>query len=379
MKTIKIFDTTLRDGEQVPGAKLNADEKIIIARQLEKLNVDVIEAGFPSSSPGDAEAVKRIAKEIKTPVITGLSRAVKSDIDILWNSVRYADRPRIHIVLGSSDIHVKNKFRTDRKAVLAMAVAAVRHAASLCPDVEYSPEDATRSDIDYLCRVVREVIWAGATVVNIADTVGWAVPQEFGQLIQTIRKRVPETEGITLSVHCHNDCGLATANTLAAIKNGADQVEVTMNGIGERAGNAALEEVVMMLATRPDYYGAKTAVRTQEITLTSRMVQEMMHIPVQPNKAIIGGNAFRHSSGIHQDGILKAKDNYEIISPEMVGAVPHEFVLTARSGRHAVRHILESAGIKIDGNEFESVFRKFIEKADVQKEVSSQEVIQLVQ
>ncbi len=375
MKRIEIFDTTLRDGEQVPGAKLSTREKLVLARQLDKLGVDVIEAGFPASSPGDSEAVRRIAQEIKGPVVTGLARTVKNDIDTLWESVKYSERPRIHIVLGSSDIHLKNKFKKDREDILEMAISAVRYSAGKCPDVEYSPEDATRSDPEYLFRIIREVIKAGATVVNIADTVGWAVPEEFGSLIGRIRREVPEIEGIKLSVHCHNDCGLATANTLAAVKNGADQIEVTMNGIGERAGNAALEEAVLMMGTRSDYYRATTGIQTRQLVPTSQMVQQLMGMPVQPHKAIVGSNAFRHSSGIHQDGILKSRENYEIITPEQVGAVPHEFILTARSGRHAVRHVLDQAGIGLGESEFELLFQKFLLFADERKEVRLEELL----
>ena len=378
MKRIEIFDTTLRDGEQTPGAKLGLKEKLVLARQLQKLGVDVIEAGFPSSSPGDAEAVRRIAQDIRGPVIAGLARAVRKDIDILWDAVKHSERPRIHIVLGSSDIHLKNKFRKDRESVLEMAVEAVKYAAGKCPEVEYSPEDASRSDPDYLCRVIREVIKAGAKVINIADTVGWAVPEEFGSLIRTIRKQVPEIEAIKLSVHCHNDCGLATANTLAAVKNGADQIEVTMNGIGERAGNAALEETVLMLETRKDFYRARTGINMKEIVPTSKLVQELMKIPVQMNKAIVGKNAFRHSSGIHQDGILKSKENYEIIRPEMVGAVPHEFILTARSGRHAVRYVMNKAGVGLSDPDFELFFQKFLVLADRKKDVSLEDLLALM-
>jgi len=378
MRSVEIFDTTLRDGEQVPGAKLGTREKLIIARQLQKLGVNVIEAGFPSSSPGDTEAVRRIALEIKGPVIAGLARAVKEDIDTLWHSIKYAERPRIHIVLGSSDIHIRNKFKKNREDLLEMAVNSVKYASRLCPDVEYSPEDATRSDVDYLCQVIREVISAGATVVNIADTVGWAVPDEFGNLIKTIRTKVPETQGIKLSVHCHNDCGMATANTLAAVKNGADQIEVTMNGIGERAGNAALEESVMMMSARRDYFKAQTQINLKEIFPTSQLVQKMMKIPVQVNKAIVGGNAFRHSSGIHQDGILKSKQNYEIISPEMVGAMPHQFILTARSGRHAVRYVLDQNGLSLPESDFELLFQKYLLMADKKKEVKLEDLLNLL-
>ncbi len=377
MRKIAIFDTTLRDGEQVPGAKLNEEQKLRIAIRLEKLGVDVIEAGFPASSPGDARAVAAVARRVRGPVIAGLARAVPADIDVLWEAVRHAERPRIHIVLGSSDIHLKEKLRRDREAVLDMAVAAVRRAKAYTPDVEYSPEDATRSDRDYLCRVIEAVIRAGATVVNIADTVGWAVPEEFGALVRDVRARVPAFDRAALSVHCHNDCGLAVANTLAAVKAGADQVEVTVNGLGERAGNAALEEVVMGVTVRPDYYGAATGIRTAEITAVSRLVERLTGVPVQPNKAIVGSNAFAHSSGIHQDGILKSKRNYQIIGPEDVGAAEHRLVLTARSGRHAVRHVLESRGIALGADEFESLFEKFLSLADRQKEVKPGELAAL--
>ncbi len=377
MKRIIVFDTTLRDGEQVPGAKLNEEQKLEIAGRLAELGVDVIEAGFPSSSPGDARAVSAVARRVRGPVIAGLARAVPADIDAVWDAVRHAERPRIHIVLGSSDIHLREKFRKDREAILEIAVAAVRQAKGYTPDVEYSPEDATRSDRDYLCRVIEAVVRAGATVVNIADTVGWAVPEEFGALVRGIRERVPALDRASVSVHCHNDCGLAAANTLAAVKAGADQVEVTVNGLGERAGNAALEEVVMGIAVRPDYYDAATNVRTAALTSVSRLVERLTGVPVQPNKAIVGANAFAHSSGIHQDGILKSRQNYQIISPEDVGAAEHRFVLTARSGRHAVRHILESRGFPLTDEEFESVFRRFIVLADRQKEVQPEELISL--
>jgi 2-isopropylmalate synthase len=377
MRKIIVFDTTLRDGEQVPGAALNEEQKLQIAARLAALGVDVIEAGFPASSPGDARAVAGIARQVRGPVIAGLARAVPADIDALWEAVKPAERPRIHIVLGSSDIHVKEKLHTDREAVLELAVAAVRRAKRYTADVEYSPEDATRSDRDYLCRVIEAVIRAGATTVNIADTVGWAVPEEFGALVHAVRERVPAFDRAALSVHCHNDCGLAAANTLAAVKAGADQVEVTVNGLGERAGNAALEEVVMGIIVRPDYYGAETGIHAAGITEVSRLVERLTGVPVQPNKAIVGSNAFAHSSGIHQDGILKSKRNYQIIAPEEVGAAAHRFVLTARSGRHAVRHILGSEGIVLGAEEFESLFKRFIELADRQKEVSPRELAAL--
>jgi len=377
-KNIIIFDTTLRDGEQVPGAKLGCTEKLIIAGQLVRLGVDVIEAGFPASSPGDQEAVTQIARKVKGPVITGLARAVKSDIDALWQAVSHAERPRIHIVLGTSDIHVQKNFSVNRDQCLEIGIEVVKYAKRFTKDVEYSTEDASRSDFDYLCRVIAAVIKAGATVINIPDTVGYAVPEEFGSLISRIREQVPATDKVSLSVHCHNDMGLATINTLAAIKNGVDQVEVTVNGIGERAGNAALEEVVAVLETREDYYNSCTNINMREIIPASRLVSRLMNIPVQPNKAIVGGNAFSHSSGIHQDGILKDRANYEIIAPEAVGAQRHSFVLTARSGKHAVRHRLQELGFQLPEQEFRELHRKFLQIADARKQVSDEDLMQLV-
>ncbi|HEC31848.1 MAG TPA: 2-isopropylmalate synthase, partial [Deltaproteobacteria bacterium] len=343
-RQIYIFDTTLRDGEQVPGAKLNKKQKVEIAKQLERLNVDVIEAGFPCSSPGDLEAVKAVAQEIKNCVVCGLARAVKQDIDLCWEAVKEAKHPRIHVFLGSSDIHVQKKLRKDKESALQMAVESVKYARSLCPEVEYSTEDASRSDFDYLCRVIRAVIKEGASIINIPDTVGYAVPEEFGALIRRIKENVPELDNVTLSVHCHNDLGLAVANSLAAIREGAKQVECTINGIGERAGNASMEEIVMAIKTRSAKFGVDTRINTKEIYRTSRLVSRLMNIPVQPNKAIVGSNAFAHSSGIHQDGILKDRSTYEIIRPEDVGIQQHFIVLTARSGRAALRHKLKELG-----------------------------------
>jgi len=378
-RKVAIFDTTLRDGEQVPGAKLNARQKLEIARQLERLGVDVIEAGFPCSSPGDAQAVRMVAQEVRNPIIAGLARAVKQDIDICWEAVREAERPRIHVFLGSSDIHVQQKLRTDREQALEMAIETVRHAKGLCPDVEYSTEDASRTDFDYLCRVVEAVIKEGATTINIPDTVGYAIPDEFGDLIRRLRERVPALDRVTLSVHCHNDLGLAVANSLAAVKNGADQVECTMNGIGERAGNAALEEIVVALRTRPAFFGAHTGINTTEIFRTSRMVSRVMNIPVQPNKAVVGSNAFAHSSGVHQDGILKDRRTYEIIRPEDVGIREHRMVLTARSGRAAVRHKLNELGFELDKDLFERVYQRFIAVADRKKEISAKDLTSIVE
>ena len=378
-RKIHIFDTTLRDGEQVPGAKLNKRQKIEIAQQLAKLGVDVIEAGFPCSSPDDLKAVQAVAEQIQGPVIAGLARAVQQDIDIAWEAVQKAERPRIYVFLGSSDIHLQKKLRQDRDAALQRAVEAVRYAKKYCEDVEYSTEDASRSDFEYLCRVIEAAIQAGATVINVPDTVGYAVPDQYGDLVRRLRESVPALDRVLLSVHCHNDLGLAVANSLAAIRNGADQVECTINGVGERAGNASLEEIVMALKARHSYYEADTGIRTQEIYRTSRMVSRLMNIPVQPNKAIVGGNAFSHSSGIHQDGILKDRSTYEIIKPEDVGIRQHEIVLTARSGRAALRHRLGEMGYDLSEEKFEKVYQRFINVADRKKEISSQDLSTIVE
>ncbi|HHY64015.1 MAG TPA: 2-isopropylmalate synthase [Clostridiaceae bacterium] len=382
MRRIIVLDTTLRDGEQVPGAKLNLYEKLEIARQLKNLNVDIIEAGFPASSAGDFKAVAEIAKKLGDKVmITALARAVKSDIDAVYNSVKYAREPLIHIVLGTSDVHVEKKLRKTREQILAQGVEAVRYAKSLCPNVQYSTEDASRSDFDYLWETIEAVVKAGATMINIPDTVGYAVPEEFGDLIRRINERLKNLNpDVILSVHCHNDTGLATANTLAAIKNGADKVECTINGIGERAGNAALEEVVMGLVVRKEYYQATTGIKTTEIKKTSNLVSALMGLDVQVNKAITGDNAFAHSSGIHQDGLLKSRDAYEIIHPEDVGVENMEIILTARSGRHAVKNALAQVGFNdFTNEEFEQVFAKFLELADAKKEVYNHDLYHIVQ
>ncbi|MCX7711309.1 MAG: 2-isopropylmalate synthase [Clostridia bacterium] len=371
-RRILVLDTTLRDGEQVPGAKLNLYEKIEIANQLKALNVDIIEAGFPSSSQGDFQAVKEIARAVgRGPMITALARAVKSDIDAVYESVRYAERPLIHIVLGTSEVHVEKKFRRSREEVLEMGVNAVKYAKTLLPQVQYSTEDASRSDFEYLWRTIEAVVKAGATMINIPDTVGFAVPEEFGELVRKINDRLKNlNDKVILSVHCHNDTGLATANTLIAVKNGADKVECTINGLGERAGNAALEEVVVGIKLRPEYYGAVTGVVTKEIYRTSKLVSSLTGLDVQVNKALTGDNAFAHSSGIHQDGLLKSRDVYEIIQPEDVGVEDMEMILTARSGRHAFRNSVEKIGYKFEEEQdFECIFEKFLELADIKKEV----------
>jgi 2-isopropylmalate synthase len=378
-RKIHIFDTTLRDGEQVPGAKLNKRQKIEIAEQLAKLGVDIIEAGFPCSSPEDLQAVKAISEVVKGPVIAGLARAVKEDIDIAWEAVRRAERPRIHAFLGSSDIHLQKKLRRDRETALEMAVQAVRYAKQYCEDVEYSTEDASRTDFDYLCRVIDAAIKAGATVINVPDTVGYAVPEEFGELIKRLKERIPALDHVILSVHCHNDLGLAVANSLAAINHGANQVECTVNGVGERAGNASLEEIAMILKTRQTTFQAYTDIKTKEIYRTSRMVSRVMNVPVQPNKAIVGSNAFAHSSGIHQDGILKDRATYEIIKPEDLGIREHKLVLTARSGRAALRHRLTALGYDLPQADFERVYERFLNVADRKKEISSKDLSSIVE
>ena len=369
-KKIMIFDSTLRDGEQTPGARLNLEEKLKIAKQLAKLNVDVIECGFPVSSPGEFKAVQAIAKEVKGPVITALARIVKADIDAVWEAIKYAKRPRIHTFLGSSPIHMKYKLQKDPEALLQMGIDAVKYAKRYTADVQYSLEDATRSDLDYMCRVIEAVIKAGATVVNIPDTVGYAVPEQYGELIRNIMNRVPNIDKATISVHCHNDLGLAVANSLSAVHNGARQVECNINGIGERAGNAALEEIVVGLQIRQDYFKEyHTDVNLGEIYKTSRLVSSLTGIPIPVNKAVVGINAFAHSSGIHQDGVLKNLSTYEIINAELIGSKAAQMVLTARSGRHAVRHELQEMGFTMTDTEFEDFFVLFVELADKKKEV----------
>ncbi len=378
-KKIHIFDTTLRDGEQVPGAKINKKQKIEIAQQLAKLGVDVIEGGFPCSSPGDLQAVRAISQQVKGPVIAALARAVKEDIDIAWEAVREAERPRVHVFLSSSDIHLHKQLRRDRDSALEMAVGAVKYAKGLCPEVEFSPMDASRTDFEFLCRIIEAAVRAGADVINVPDTVGYALPEEYGDLIRRVREAVPALDRVLLSVHCHNDLGLAVANSIAAIRNGADQVECTINGIGERAGNASLEEIVMVLKTRFANYQATTGIDTTEIYRTSRMVSRLMNFPVQANKAIVGGNAFAHSSGIHQDGVLKDRSTYEIMKPEDIGIKQHCLVLTARSGRAALKHRLGELGFALQPEIFERVHKRFIDVADRKKEITSQDLQSIVE
>jgi 2-isopropylmalate synthase len=379
MEQIFIFDTTLRDGEQIPGACLNPREKLEIAFQLARLQVDAIEAGFPISSPGDFEAVQGIAQRVKGPTIVALARAVRKDIEVAWDAIKRAEKPRLHVFLGTSDIHIQKKFGLDRDKALERGLEALKFAKSLCPDVEYSTEDASRTNPEYLSRVVEQVIAAGATVVNIPDTVGYAVPHQFGKLIARLKGTVPNIDQVVLSVHCHNDLGLATANTLAAIENGARQVECTMNGLGERAGNASLEEIVMTIKTRKDYFKFQTSVNTREIMRTSKLVSRLMGTPVQANKAIVGANAFAHSSGVHQDGILKDRATYEIIRPEDLGITEHAMILTARSGRHALRDKITKMGYDLNEEEFGGVYERFLSVADKKKQVYDEDVDIIVQ
>ncbi|MFB9278129.1 2-isopropylmalate synthase [Cohnella cellulosilytica] len=380
-RKIIVLDTTLRDGEQVPGAKLNVYQKLEIAKQLKRLNVDIIEAGFPASSEGDFHAVQEIVRSVGDSIsITALARAVKKDIDAVYESIKLAQNPLIHIVLGTSNVHVEKKFNRSKDAVLQMGVDAVKYAKTLLPNVQYSTEDASRSEFEYLWSTIEAVVKAGATMINVPDTVGFAVPEEYGELIRKLNERLKNLDDrVVLSVHCHNDLGMATANTLSAIRNGADKVEVTINGLGERAGNTSLEEVVMALKVRESFYGGHTDIRTQELLKSSRLVSHLTGLDVQVNKAITGENAFAHSSGIHQDGLLKDKNVYEIMSPEDVGAEKMEMILTARSGRHAFRNAVEKMGFEAgEGEAFEALFAKFLALADAKKEVYDHDVFYLV-
>ena len=378
-KKVYIFDTTLRDGEQSPGVSLNVQEKLEIARQLERLGVDAIEAGFPVASKGDFEAVKAIAQNVRRPVIVALARAVKQDIDRAWEAIKYAARPRIHTFIATSDIHMKYKLKMDPEDVLKRAVEMVSYAKSLCEDVEFSPEDGTRTRPEFLFRVLEAVIDAGATVINIPDTVGYAVPEEFGALIRSIRENVPNIDNAMLSVHCHNDLGLAVANSLAAIRNGAQQVECTINGLGERAGNAALEEIVMAIKTRSDYFDYYTDIATEQIYRTSTMVSHLTGMHVQPNKAIVGANAFAHESGIHQHGVLSNRQTYEIMTPESIGLKQSQMVLGKHSGRHAFEERLKELGFtNLTSEEINAAFEKFKDLADKKKYVMDKDIEALV-
>tara|TARA_B100000809_G_scaffold137743_1_gene135220 strand:- start:687 stop:2255 length:1569 start_codon:yes stop_codon:yes gene_type:complete len=369
-----IFDTTLRDGEQSAGAGLTVEEKLRIAHQLNKLGVDVIEAGFAGSSPGDFEAVRRIANEVKGPVITSLARAVDSDIDAAGKALEGVANARIHTFLSSSDVHLMHQMRKDRESIMDMAVHAVERAKSYVDDVEFSPMDASRTEPEYLYTMLEAVIRAGATTVNIPDTVGYSTPEEFGALIRGIKENVPNIGEVVISVHCHNDLGMASANSLAAIENGARQVEGCVNGLGERAGNAALEEVIMAVETRPDHYGVTTGIKTEEIGNSSRMVSSIFGFPVQANKAVVGQNAFRHSSGIHQDAFLKERTTFEIMEPGTVGWRGQALVLGKLSGRAGLRSRLHELGYDLSDEELATVFRLFKDLADTKREVTDMDL-----
>ncbi|WP_034257513.1 2-isopropylmalate synthase, partial [Adhaeribacter aquaticus] len=380
MKTekIQIFDTTLRDGEQVPGCQLNVQEKLVIAEQLELLGVDVIEAGFPISSPGDFEAVKSISALVKDATVCGLTRAVEKDIHVAADALRLARKPRIHTGIGTSELHIKYKLNSTPEKIIERAVAAVSLAKSFVEDVEFYAEDAGRTDNAFLARVCEAAVKAGATVLNIPDTTGYCLPDEYGAKIKYLVDHVRGIENVTLSTHCHNDLGLATANSIAGVRNGARQIECTINGIGERAGNTALEEVVMIMRQHP-YLNLDTNINTRLLTQTSQMVAEMMHMTVQPNKAIVGANAFAHSSGIHQDGIIKFRETYEIIDPKEVGVDDSSIVLTARSGRAALAFRMQKLGYKLDKDNLNKAYDSFLVMADARKVVKDDDLHELVE
>ena len=375
---VTVFDTTLRDGEQSPGCSMNCEEKLRLAHQLDALGVDVIEAGFPIASDGEYHAVQAVAHEVRRPVIAALARARHEDIECAWQAIQGAAHPRIHTFLATSDIHLQYKLRLSRRQCLEQTRDAVRLAASLCADVEFSPEDATRTETEFLCEVVEAAIEAGANTVNIPDTVGYAVPAEFAKLIETLRHRVRGIERVIISVHCHNDLGLAVANSLAAVTTGAQQVECTINGIGERAGNASLEEIVMAMRVRPDRYPFKTAIATDQLFATSQMLAEITGTPVQPNKAITGRNAFAHEAGIHQDGVVKNPLTYEIMTPQSVGVPSTQFVLGKHSGRHALGRRCEELGFQFERPELDAIYKKFVILADQIKTVENRHLLELI-
>ena len=373
-----IFDTTLRDGEQVPGCKLNTEEKLTLALQLENLGVDIIEAGFPISSPGDFESVSRISEVIKNATVCGLSRAVQKDIEVAAQALKKARRPRIHTGIGTSDYHIKSKFNSSREDILQRAVQCVKWARNFTDDVEFFAEDAGRTDNEYLAKVVEAVIAAGATTVNIPDTTGYCLPQQYGAKIAFLINNVSNIDKAVLSCHCHNDLGLATANSIAGVINGARQIECTMNGLGERAGNTSLEEVVMILKQHK-HLGLHTDINARLLNPLSRQVSDTMRMPVQPNKAIVGANAFSHSSGIHQDGFLKDATTYEIINPEEVGAEESKIVLTARSGRSALAYRFQKLGFQYTRNDIDVLYQEFLKVADIKKEVKEEDLLLLAQ
>lgn len=375
---IEIFDTTLRDGEQVPGCKLNTEQKLIIAEKLDELGVDVIEAGFPISSPGDFHSVSEISKLVKNAKVCGLTRANQKDIDTAAEALKYAKRPRIHTGIGTSDSHIKYKFNSNREDIIERAVQAVKYAKTFVEDVEFYAEDAGRTDNEYLARVCEEVIKAGATVLNIPDTTGYCLPEEYGEKIKYLRENVSGIDKAILSCHCHNDLGLATANSISGVINGARQIECTINGLGERAGNTALEEVVMILKQHRNLQ-LYTDINSRMLNSMSILVSDLMGMPVQPNKAIVGANAFAHSSGIHQDGVIKNRETYEIIDPEEVGVNASTIVLTARSGRSALAYRFKHIGFDVTKNELDFLYQEFLKIADMKKEVNNDDLSSIIE
>ena len=375
---VHIFDTTLRDGEQVPGCKLDTKNKLIIAERLDELGVDVLEAGFPISSPGDFDSVVKISRLMKNTRVCGLSRAVKKDIEVAAEALKYAKKSRIHTGIGTSDTHIKYKFNSDREKIIERAVAAVSYAKSFVEDVEFYAEDAGRTDNDYLARVCESVIKAGATVLNIPDTTGYCLPEEYGAKIKYLKENVSGIHKAILSCHCHNDLGLATANSIAGVVNGARQIECTINGIGERAGNTSLEEVVMIMRQHPGL-SLDTNINSKLLYYTSRLVSDSMGMPVQPNKAIVGANAFAHSSGIHQDGVIKKRETYEIMDPSDVGVTESAIVLTARSGRAALAYRAKNIGFELDKLQLDKVYEEFLKVADLQKEINDEDIPKIIE
>ncbi len=375
-RNIQIFDTTLRDGEQVPGCQLNTDEKIIVAKALEELGVDIIEAGFPVSSPGDFNSVVEISKAVTKPVICALTRAINTDIDSAAQALKFAKHPRIHTGIGSSDIHINHKFKSSREKVLEQGIAAVKYAKKLVNDIEFYAEDAGRADNVFLAQMIEAVIKAGATVVNIPDTTGYCLPWEYGEKIKFLIDNVPNIDKAVISVHCHNDLGLATANSIAGITNGAGQIECTINGIGERAGNTSLEECVMIIKSHHNL-NLTTGIDSTKIFGISKLISKLMRMPVQPNKAIVGANAFAHSSGIHQDGFLKHRDTYECINPADVGVDASSIVLTARSGRAALHFRFSQVGIKLSSEELDAIYPIFLEEADKLKLITDENLLEI--
>ena len=378
MEFVEIFDTTLRDGEQVPGCKLDSSTKLEIAKKLDELGVDILEAGFPISSPGDFQSVEKISKLVKNARVCGLTRAVKKDIDVAAEALKSARRPRIHTGIGTSESHIRYKFNSTPEKIIERAVAAVSHAKKYVDDVEFYAEDAGRTENKFLARICEEVIKVGATVLNIPDTTGYCLPEEYGQKIKFLKENVVGIDKATLSCHCHNDLGLATANSIAGVQNGARQIECTINGIGERAGNTSLEEVVMILRQHP-YLNLDTGIHSQKLYETSQLVSYSMGMPIQPNKAIVGANAFAHSSGIHQDGVIKKRETYEIIDPKDVGVTESSIILTARSGRAALAYRAKKIGYELDKLQLDKVYKQFLITADRQKEISDKDLPKIIE